>query len=39
MKDVNQEAATRLGNTVFGSDGSKMVAVNKKEATPSSVTP
>jgi integrase len=34
MKDVNQEAATRLGNTVFGSDGSNMVAVNKKEVSP-----
>jgi len=34
MKDVNQEAATRLGSTVFGSDGSKMVAVNKKGGSP-----
>jgi len=30
MKTVNREAANRLGDTIFGSDGSKMVATNKK---------
>ncbi len=30
MKDVNEEAASRLGNAIFGTDGSKMVAENKK---------
>jgi len=39
MKKTNQEAATKLGAAVFGDDGSKMVAVTKKEATPTSVNP
>ena len=31
MKPVNQEAACRLENAIFGTSGSKMVAENKKE--------
>jgi len=30
MKDVNQEAANRLGEAIFSDNGSKMVAENKK---------
>jgi integrase len=30
MKDSNQEAATRLGNAIFGESGSKTVAINEK---------
>jgi len=33
MKDVNKEAASRLGNAIFEQDGSKMVAETKKEVT------
>ena len=33
MKDVNGEAASRLGNAIFKQDGSKMVAETKKEVT------
>jgi integrase len=39
MNKTNQEAATKLGSTVFGGDGSKMVAVTKKEANPPELTP
>jgi integrase len=31
MKDVNREAANRLGNAIFDQDGSRMVAETKKE--------
>ena len=30
MKTVNNEAANRLGNAIFGDNGSKMVATNEK---------
>ena len=30
MNTVNKEAANRLGNAIFGGDGSKMVAINEK---------
>ena len=30
MKDVNQEAANRLGEAIFSDTGSKIVAENKK---------
>ena len=33
MKPVNQEAACRLENTIFETNGSKMVADNKKKVT------
>ena len=33
MKSVNQEAACRLENTIFQTNGSKMVANNKKGVT------
>ena len=33
MKDVNKEAASRLGNAIFEQNGSKMVAETKKEVT------
>jgi integrase len=33
MKDVNREAANRLGNAIFEQDGSKMVAETKKGVT------
>ena len=33
MKDVNKEAASRLGNTIFEQDGSKMVANKQKGVT------
>jgi integrase len=39
MKDRNPEAACRLENTVFGENGSKMVAGRKKGATVSTATP
>jgi len=32
MKPTNQEAACRLENAIFGSDGSKMVAENEEKA-------
>jgi integrase len=38
-KKENQEAACRLEDTIFSVHGSKMVAVNGKEVTASSVTP
>lgn len=33
MKDVNKEAASRLGDAIFEQDGSKMVATEQKEVT------
>jgi integrase len=30
MEDTNPEAASKLGNSIFGDDGSKMVAKTKK---------
>ena len=30
LKTVNKEAANRLGEAIFGEDGSKMVAIKKK---------
>ena len=33
IKDVNKEAANRLGEAIFGKDGSKMVADKQKEVT------
>ena len=39
MKPVNQEAACRLENTVFGENGSKMVAETKKGLQVNPVTP
>jgi len=30
MKDTNQKAASKLGNSIFEADGSKMVANTKK---------
>ena len=39
MKPTNQEAVCRLENTVFGEDGSKMVAQTKKGSRLSTVTP
>lgn len=33
MKDVNQEAAAKLGNAIFEKDGSKMVAEKEKRVT------
>lgn len=33
MKDVNKEAASRLGDAIFGQDGSKMVASKQKGVT------
>jgi len=39
MKPVNQEAACKLENTIFGINGSKVVAETKKEVTPKTVTP
>jgi hypothetical protein len=38
MKSVNQEAASRLENTIFKTNGSKMVAKNKEEDTIEAVT-
>ena len=39
IKSDNQSAARRLENTIFESNGSKMVADNKKGLTASTVTP
>ncbi|MDH3558015.1 MAG: site-specific integrase [Deltaproteobacteria bacterium] len=39
MNKTNKDAATRLGRTIFGDNGSKMVAETKKEITPYGVTP
>ncbi|UCD87876.1 MAG: site-specific integrase [Desulfobacterales bacterium] len=39
MKPTNQEAACRLEDTIFGGDGSKMVAETKKEVLAGAVTP
>jgi len=39
MKPTNQEAACRLENSVFGANGSKMVAGIKKGHGPQTVTP
>jgi len=39
MNPVNQEAPSKLENTIFEINGSKMVADNKKEVTADSVTP
>lgn len=39
MNKTNKDAATRLGRTIFGDNGSKMVAETKKELTPYGVTP
>jgi integrase len=39
LKPANQEAACRLENTIFGKDGSKMVAETKKGSQPIAVTP
>jgi hypothetical protein len=39
MNPVNQEAAARLENTIFGTNSSKMVAKNKKGVNAWSVTP
>jgi len=33
MKDVNKEAASRLGDAIFEQDGSKMVANKQKGVT------
>lgn len=33
VKDVNKDAASRLGNAIFEQDGSKTVAETKKEVT------
>ena len=39
MKDRNPEAAFRLETTIFGENGSKMVAEKQKGATVAAVTP
>ncbi|MHB9073452.1 MAG: site-specific integrase [Desulfobaccales bacterium] len=39
MKDRNPESACRLENTIFGENGSKMVAEKQKGVTASTVTP
>ena len=39
MNPVNQEAASRLENTIFGTTGSKTVAENKKGLTAHTVSP
>jgi integrase len=39
MKPTNQEAACRLENTIFGKNGSKMVAGTKKGSRSKTVTP
>ena len=36
MKDVNKEAVNKLGSAIFGVDGSKTVAENKKGVTDDS---
>lgn len=33
IKDINQEAAAKLGNAIFEKDGSKMVAEKEKGVT------
>ena len=38
MKATNQEAPSRLENTIFETNGSKTVAKNKKEVTAETVT-
>jgi len=38
LKPVNQEAPSRLENTIFETNGSKMVAENTKEVTANTVT-
>jgi integrase len=38
MKSTNQEAPSRLENTIFKTDGSKTVAENKKEVTAKTIT-
>ena len=39
MKPINQEAPSRLENTIFETNGSKMVAETKKGDTVNAVTP
>ena len=39
MNPTNQEAACRLENSVFGENGSKMVAETKKGSRPTPATP
>ena len=39
MKPVNQEALSRLENTIFESSGSKMVAETKKGEMAEAITP
>jgi hypothetical protein len=39
MKATNQEAPSKLENTIFETNGSKTVAENKKEVTAQAVTP
>jgi hypothetical protein len=39
MKPTNQEAACRLEDTIFGGDGSKMVAETKKGVLAGAITP
>ena len=39
MKPVNQEAACKLENTIFKTNGNKTVATNKKGDTLKSITP
>lgn len=34
MNKTNQDAATKLGDVIFGDDGSETVADSKKEVTP-----
>jgi hypothetical protein len=36
MTDVNEQAASRLGEAIFGEDSSKMVAENEKGITHAS---
>ncbi len=39
MTDVNQEAAIKLGKSVFGTAGSNMVATKEKGTSQSTLTP
>jgi len=39
MKPVNQEAPSKLENTIFKTNGSKMVAETKKGAMVKTITP
>lgn len=39
MNPINQDAANKLENAIFGNKGSKTVAQNKKEAMLNSITP